>query len=53
METVVWERAEGSEANKVGYHWCVLRVHGDLMMVKVIQHRTYRVLDSFEIPLEQ
>jgi hypothetical protein len=49
----VWDRAEGSEVNKVGYHWCVIRVQGDLMTVQVIQHRTHRILDSFEIDLAQ
>ena len=49
----VWDRAEGSVVNKVGYHWCVIRIEGDLMMVKVIQHRTHRILDSFEIDLGQ
>jgi hypothetical protein len=47
----VWDRAEGSEVNKVGYHWCVISVRGDLMTVKVIQHRTHRILDSFEVDL--
>ncbi len=49
----VWDRAEGSEVNKHGYHWCVLSVEEGLMKVKVIQHWTHRILDSFEIPLEE
>lgn len=47
----VWDRAEGSEVLRVGYHWCVLSVAQGLIKVKVIQHRTHRILDAFEIPL--
>jgi hypothetical protein len=50
--TFVWDRAEGSEVNKVGYHWCVLSVSAGLMKVRVIQHGTHRILDSFEMSLE-
>ncbi len=52
-KTFIWDRADGSEVNKAGYHWCVISVRGNVMKVKVIQHRKHRILDSFEISLEE
>jgi hypothetical protein len=49
----VWDRAEGSEVNKVGYHWCVLSVEDGLLKVTVVHHWTHRILDHFEIPLDE
>ena len=48
-----WDRVEGSEVNKGGYHWCVVSVQDGLMKVEVIRHKTHRVLDSFEIVLNE